>query len=301
MAMPSFLSAVVLANGQPDELDGALANLLNQDRQPEEIVVFDLDPRGSGRKAPHIDDPLVQYFAASEPTTPVRGRNLAAAKARGDILLFLHEYARYDKYLVTNTVMSAFRAPEVAGAAFQVRDSSNHELIPDEYPGLNKDKWADAREVCGLSPATFAFRRSMFQALGGYDEMLSSPEAEIDLALRAIKEGWRIRYLNDILAYVRASVRWKEEDSPVYRLLRNRLYLALKHYPAPLVVTHSLLWGLGAFVLALQHGAFGDFTRALNALKADGLTDLAARHRQAYPTSYHLINYLSRHEGRVLF
>ncbi len=301
MSVPTFVSAIVVTYGRPNELDGVLANLLNQDQQPDEIVVLDNDPQGTGRQAPHIADPLVRYHCPGEPLTRAQARNTAVSAACGDVLLFLDDYVRFDKYFVVGMVMNAFRPREVAGISFQVRNASSHELLLNEYPALRTDRWGDARDVCQLSGCAFGIRRSVFDELGGYDEQLFGGEEELDLALRVVKAGGRLRYLPDILVSYRTTMKDPEPTSPAYRLIRNHLYYALKQLPLPFVITTAIVWGALALLHAVQHQEMPEFLRGVRAMKDEGLSGLARQYRLEHPTSWQQVNFLTSHEGRVYY
>ena len=163
MSVPSFLSAIIVTNGRPDELDGTLANLLNQDRQPEEIIVLDNDPGKSALRAPHISDPLVRYICPGEDLGTARGRNCAAAAARGDLLLFIEDFVRFDKYYVTAGLINAFRPEELGAATFYVRNASSRELVREEYTGQSVSHADKQRDVCALSPCCHAIQGSVRQ------------------------------------------------------------------------------------------------------------------------------------------
>jgi hypothetical protein len=301
MSIPSFLSTIIVTRRHPDELDGVIANMLNQDRPPEEIVVWDNDPKESGRRADHAADPTVRYLCAGEDVGPVVGRNRAAKEARGDILLFLYDYVRFDKYFVTNMIMNAFRPREVACLAFQVRNASSHELIADEYPGKKTDLSGEARDVCAVSPCAFAMRRSMFDELRGFDELLFAGEEGLELAFRALKAGWRIRYLSEIMVNYRTTMREPEPTPPAYRSLRNRLYLALKHLPYPLVCSYAFAWGCFSLYMALRDREWSEFTRGVRAFRAEGLWRTAREYRRAHPPRWSFVTRLQRFEGRFLY
>jgi len=301
MSVPAYLSVVIVSKGKPDELDGAIANMLNQDRPPEEIVVLDNDPRGSGRQAEHVGDPTVRYFCAGEDLGIVEGRNRAAAEAHGDVLLFMNDYIRFDKYFVTNMMMNAFRPREVVCLAFQVRNAASRELVLDEYPGRKTDRWTEAREVCGLSASVFAMRRSAFEEMGGFDVNLYGDEACLDLAFRAIKAGGQIRYLSDILVNLRATMRDPEPAPRAFTRLRNRLYVALKHLPFPYVFTYAVAWGCFSLYSGLLEREAGAFLQAIKAFKLEGLWDAARAYRRANPPSWKFADYLQKHEGRAMY
>jgi len=301
MSVPDVLSVIVITRGKPGELDGVIANMLNQDRPPDEIVVLDNDPRGAGQQAEHIGDPTIRYYRVKEDLGIVEGRNLAAAQARGDILLFMNDYIRFDKYFVSNMIMNAFRPREVAGLAFQVRNASSHELVPDEYPARKLDRWTDAREVCSLSTSAFAIRHSVFKEIGGFDENLFGDEAGLELAFRIIRAGGEIRYVADILVNYRATMRDPEATPQAYSRLRNRLYVALKHLPFPYVATYAAAWGFFSLYMGLREHQPGAFLQAIKAFKQESLWDAARDYRRAYPPSWQFADYLQKHEGRALY
>lgn len=301
MAVPEILSVIIVSRGKPDELDGAIANLLNQDRPPDEILVLDNDPQGSGRQAEHIGDPILRYYHTGEDLGVVEGRNQVAEQAKGDILLFMNDYIRFDKYSVASVIMNAFRPREISALAFQVRNASSHELITEEYPGMKADRWGEAREVCGLSTSIFAVRRSAFMEVGGFDVNLYGDEAGLELAFRILRAGGTIRYLPDVLVNLRVTMRDAEPAPKAFTRLRNRLYIALKHLPFPYVFTYAVAWGGFSLYSGLREHHTGAFMQAVNAFKLEGLGDAARAYRTANPPSWQFADYLSKHEGRALY
>ena len=300
MSVPSFLSAIVVTHGRPDELDGVLANLLNQDRQPEEIIVVDTDPSGVGRGAPHVSDPLIRYLCPGEEMGLVHARNLAASKARGDILLFMHDYVRFDKYHVTNTVMNAFRPQEIGALTFYVRNASSRELVLSEYPGKRADQFDKPREVSNISPCCFAVRRNIFTDLAGFDENLFDGEECLDLAVRVLKAGWQVRYTPMVVVELRASMRTPNFAPTGYRLVRNHIYYALKHLPYPFVGTQTLVWAFRGLYAAIREKDLADWLDGFKAIKGEGLLASAQAYRVEHPTTKANLDYLLAHEGQVM-
>ena len=301
MSVPTILSAIIVTNRKPAELDGAITNLLNQDRPPEEIIVLDNDPQGSAKQAEHIGDRTIRYLCPGEDLGPVAGRNRAAAAAQGDTLLFMWDFMRFDKYHVANTVMNAMRPREIACLAFQVRDASSHELVPEEYPAQKTARSTEGRAVSLLSNSVFAMRKVAFDELGGFDERLFGGEEGIDLAYRACRAGWQIRYMPDILVNYRMTMRDPAPCPAAYRYLRNRVLIALKHLPFPYVATHALVWGIFSLYMSIREKETAGFTRAVKSFKEEGLWQAAQEYRRANPPSWQFANQLQKREGRVFF
>ncbi len=299
MTVPHQLSAIIVTRRKAEELDGILANLLNQDRPPDEVIVWDNDPAGSGRAAGGLRDRTVRYCCPGEDSGLTVGRNSAAAMARGDILLFVADHLRFDKYHVTNVLMNLFRPREVSAITFQVRDASSKELVPSEFPTVRLTRWGEARRVGALSSCAFAIRRNVFEELGGLDEQLRGGEEGLELAFRITRAGGEVRYQPEILVNERTSLRDPEPSPAAYRLLRNRLYVALKHLPWPCVATYALRWGAAGLLAALRDRQMPEFSRAVRAFTAEGLWEALMAYRQAHPPSWSFVNLLLQLDGRA--
>jgi N-acetylglucosaminyl-diphospho-decaprenol L-rhamnosyltransferase len=106
-------------------------------------------------------------------------------------------------------------------------------LMPSVFPPHFLLEW-DHQETCTVDQVMGAFcfiRRSLFEALGGFDERFFVYYEDLDLAVRAQALGWRSVYLASAQAYHRgggttAAVR----DRRLYYLVRSRILFSLKHF-----------------------------------------------------------------------
>lgn len=301
MPVPSTISVIVITYKRPDELSGVLDNILNQRRQPDEIIVLDNDPDQSGRKAQHLDEPLVRYVCPGMNLGPAEGRNRAARIARGDVLIFIDDDCRFEHFNATSLVPEYFGLPEVGCLAFLIRNAVSHEIVPREYPGFKTDRWSDPHDVSYFLGGGFAILRSLFEELGGFDEVLFHGEEEVELSFRIIKAAKRIYYVPDVAVLHREATAGREPIKRNYRLIRNRVYLALKHLPFPYLLTHLVVWGGFAFWQALLAKQPGEYFRGLASLKCDGLCAKALEYRRANPMQKETIAYLAKHEGRLIY
>jgi GT2 family glycosyltransferase len=295
------ISAIVLTYKRPDELDGVLENLLGQLRQPDEILVFDNDPEQSGRAAARVADPRVRYICPGENLGVTGGRNAAVTYAQGEILLFIDDDARFDSPSAMATILDAFAADDVAVLAFLIRNAETKEIVPREYPGYTLRQVAEPHDVSYFLGGACAMRRAAFAMLGGYDDALFYGGEEVEFSFRLLRQGLRIRYLPDVLVYHRASPKGREKVQDAYRLIRNRVYIAIKHMPLPYLLTHLAIWGGFAFLQALRARQPGEYVRGLASVKADGLLAKALAYRRANPMRRETVAYLRRHEGRLIY
>jgi hypothetical protein len=89
----------------------------------------------------------------------------------------------------------------------------------------------DSREVDQVMGAFFFIRRSLFEALGGFDERFFVYFEEVDLSLRACELGWRTFYLSSAQAYHRGGgVTDQVKPARLFYSLRSRILYAYKHF-----------------------------------------------------------------------
>lgn len=175
------ISFVVPTRNSERTLGACLASLAQQDYDDVEILVVDNGSKDSTRS-----------IAAGFPCQVLQGgverstqRNMGAEASHGDVLVFIDS----DMVLsprVASELGDLFSAdPAVAGA-----------LIPELASG--KGFWARCRSIEKESylgdanvEAARAFRRAIFEEVGGYDASLTGPE-DWDLADRIRRRGLTI-------------------------------------------------------------------------------------------------------------
>jgi GT2 family glycosyltransferase len=302
MPDPATVSALVISYQRPDELNGVLESLLAQARPPDEIIVIDNDPAGSGARAPLAANAKVCYLCTGENLGVAGGRNRAASRARGDLLLFIDDDARFAHAEAVGNVLQAFRGDaEMACLAFLVRNAGTGEIMPKEYPGFHPERWAEPRDAGYFVGCGFAMRADAFRALGGFDENFFYDGEELEFSFRLLNAGWRIRYRPDVEVLHRVSALGRGMTKNCYWLIRNRTYVAVKHLPFPYLLTYLTAWGGYALLSALRGRRIGEFLRGLRALRKDGLLKGALAYRKQHPMKRETIRYLRANEGRLFY
>lgn len=162
------------------------------DDRSEFLVVFD----GSGDGAPpFLADSGCRLLATGEQGGPARARNVGAAAARGDVLLFVDSDVELAPDAIER-VRSAFGqdphlialfgtyddAPACEGTVSQFRNLLHHHTHVS-HPGRAATFWSG----CG------AIRAAAFAGSGGFDESFEHPSVEdIELGMRMRAMGGRI-------------------------------------------------------------------------------------------------------------
>jgi N-acetylglucosaminyl-diphospho-decaprenol L-rhamnosyltransferase len=105
--------------------------------------------------------------------------------------------------------------------------------LPRLFPPHFMVEWDhhDSREVDQVMGAFFLIRRSLFEALGGFDERFFVYFEEVDLSLRARALGWHTFYLSDVQAYhLGGGVTEQVKPARLFYSLRSRILYAYKHF-----------------------------------------------------------------------
>jgi len=296
------ISAIIITYKRADELAGALENIFAQELMPDEVIIIDNDPAGSGRAVIPADNDRIKYICSGENLGPAAGRNLAAEHALGDILLYLDDDGRFEGNNATRIVHDSFaRDSAMAFLTFTIRNAFTKEIQSYEYPGYSTANWDKPHNVSYFIGSGFAIRRDVFEQIGGFDEVLFYCEEEVELSFRLLNAGWTMQYIPNIVILHRTSPKGREQLRRSYRLIRNRLYLALKNLPWLFVITHYVLWGGFAFIQAFRGRELGQFMLGIKSLWTDKLWQRAWEYRRAHPMTWRAVKYMWQNEGRLWY
>ena len=106
-------------------------------------------------------------------------------------------------------------------------------LSPERFPGYGMADWEhdETRDVDAVLGAFFLVRRSVYEALGGFDERYFLYFEEVDFCLRARRAGWRTLYFADARAYHRGGPSWERTDAArLYHSARSRIVYSFAHF-----------------------------------------------------------------------
>jgi N-acetylglucosaminyl-diphospho-decaprenol L-rhamnosyltransferase len=139
-------------------------------------------------------------------------------------------------------------------------------ILPQWFPPhlMSESECLESREVDQIIGAFFLVRRSLFEALGGFDPRFFVYFEEVDFSLRARQAGYRSFYLATATAYHKGGGSSQQAKAArLFYSLRSRLLYGFKHYS----------W-LGAFTLALLTLTVEMAARLLAALGSMSLSKL---------------------------
>ena len=240
------ISVVIATLRRPESLTATLASLSACDPSPDEIVIVDGDRDMSARAVAEQAGTAIRYLPSARGLT--RQRNLGAAAATGEIVLFLDDDATVGSGTF-RSLQTAFLDPTVVGATGRVvgdrsrivhRESRLRRCLPGGgrqgaftrygYPRyvLEPDLTHDVEHM----PGCFMSARRDLVLEVGFDESLvgyALAEDE-DFSCRLSARG-RIRYLPEIVVEHRLAPHENPSSRALSRtLVVNRAYLFRKNF-----------------------------------------------------------------------
>ncbi len=238
------VGAVVLTMGnRPDELRALLDSVARQHGDPVQVVVV-----GNGSPLPALPA-RVRTVELPENVGIPAGRNVGI-EALGpggrdvDILLFLDDDGLLAGDDTAELCRTAFAADPALGIiSFRIADPDTGETQRRHVPRLcASDPMRSSRVTTFLGGAN-AVRTRVFAEVGGLPDEFFYAHEETDLAWRALDAGWMIDYRSDLVLFHPTTA--PSRHAVYHRMVaRNRVWLARRNLPLPLVPAYLAVWML---------------------------------------------------------
>lgn len=203
---------VIVTQYEDPRIESTLASLDEQERRPEEVLVADGSREEAFREqlAAWVDEHgahIVHEAGASV----ARARNLALAEAEGEVVAFLDTDQRAPPSWL-RTLVAPIEAGEADWTGGPTRPDTELDLVELKERRL----YAAAREDPTRIPmGNSAWRRTIFEQVGGFDERLDAGGEDWDLALRAARAGFEGRLVEE--AWVHHDLRALDSYATVAR------------------------------------------------------------------------------------
>jgi GT2 family glycosyltransferase len=235
--MPVMNVAVVVLSqgGRPAELKRCLDALRMQREVSLDVVVVGngWNPRGVGRE--------VRRHALDDNVGIPQGRNVGVEESRGELVFFADDDAWTDDPLLLSKAAALFaEEPKLGAVQCRLADSD----------GTTLRRWVPRARVgdplrsgpaFSLAEGVTIVRRRAFDQVGGWPGEFFYGHEGIELAWRLRDAGWDVRYEAHLVMHHPATM--PNRHAAFYRLnARNRVWVARRNLPAPLVALYLLNW-----------------------------------------------------------
>jgi GT2 family glycosyltransferase len=208
------------------------------------------------------------------------GNNRGIERARGSLIALLNNDTEVDPGWLAALASAARRHPEAGMFASRVYsatertrfDSAGLLLYPDgvcrSRGRLEVDigQYDREEEVLGPNGAAAAYRRTMLEETGLFDERYFAYLEDLDLAMRGWLLGHSCIYVPDAIVYHVRSLSFGDHSKlKAFLVERNRLWNLLKLFPLRLVLVSPAFTAyrylLQAFAAFTNRGLSGSFVR----------------------------------------
>jgi GT2 family glycosyltransferase len=209
-------SVLTLVRDRSDHLLNMIRGLTRSRRRPDELIVAEMGGADPGAVIPPTPFPVHLVYMGRQESLPLAGaRNRAAEAARGDALIFLDVdcvpggrlIESYEESLDRHAALcmgevrylpsGATHAGWTEETLFRAGRPHNARPAPTDGRLLSR---CDRYEL--FWSLSFAVRRSVFDALGGFDESFTGYGAEdTDLALKAKAAGIPLLWVKNAVAF----------------------------------------------------------------------------------------------------
>lgn len=236
------LGAVIITMGnRPAELRALLDSVAKQDGDRIEVVVV-----GNGSAVPEVP-PGVRTVELPENLGIPGGRNVGIeafgpSGADVDALLFLDDDGHLPLTDTAELCRQAFEAdPKLGIISFRIADPDTGETQRRHVPRLRAaDPMRSSRVTTFLGGAN-AVRTRVIAEVGPLPGDFFYAHEETDLAWRALDAGWLIDYRADMVLNHPTTA--PSRHAVYHRMVaRNRVWLARRNLPAPLVPVYLGVW-----------------------------------------------------------
>ncbi|MFJ9592190.1 glycosyltransferase family 2 protein [Streptomyces virginiae] len=239
------LGAVIITMGnRPEELKALLDSVARQEGDPVEVVVV-----GQGVKVSEVADLPTGVRSVDLPENlGIPGGRNVGIEAFGpggrdvDVLLFLDDDGLLERTDTAELCRQAFAEDPALGIiSFRIADPDTGRTQRRHVPRLRaSDPMRSSRVTTFLGGAN-AVRTTVFEQVGALPAEFFYAHEETDLAWRALDAGWLIDYRADMVLLHPTTA--PSRHAVYHRMVaRNRVWLARRNLPAPLVPVYLGVW-----------------------------------------------------------
>jgi GT2 family glycosyltransferase len=276
------LVSIIVVNWNGDRLlDECLQSVFAQTWSAIEVILVDnASTDGSGARAAARWGDRLRLVQNRRNEGFARGNNLAFAAATGEWLFLLNNDAVLATDAIANLMRFAAARPEVGHLACRVVryeapnvfDSAGLLIYPDGvcrprgWQEKDLGQYDRAEEVLAAHGCACAYRRSMLDDVGTFDEAYFCYLEDLDLGMRAQLAGWKCWYVPDVVVrHHKSATAGNYSKFKAYHVERNRIWNAIKLMPRFILFTSPLFtlnrYLMQGYAAATHGGISGDFVR----------------------------------------
>lgn len=258
------VSVVVVNWNRRDFLLGCLRSLAEQSGSPEfEVILVD-----NGSIDGSVESSVSYARSVNLPLSVIRNatnlgfcaaNNQGISAARGEWVALLNNDAEANPEWLSAMIRAAHGRSEVGMVACKIVvfeeprriDKVGHVIWLDgQNRGRGTGEWDTGQydreqEVLWPDGCAALYRKTMLDSIGGFDEDLFAYGDDAELGLRARIAGWSCIYTpSAVVRHRRGSTLGLLSSRRIELIERNRVLLAVRHFPVSLLCLNPLYFGI---------------------------------------------------------
>lgn len=258
--MPRFSVLILNWNGR-DLLAGCLDSLRAQTFRDFETILVDNGSADGSAEYVRAAYPEVTLLALPENEGFCGGNNAGYARSSGELIVLLNNDAELREDFLAEMDVAAAAHPAAGMFAGKIRMFDRREVFDSTgllvyADGLcrsrgwleeDRGQYDEPGEMLCPNGCAAAYRRSMIEDVGFFDEAYFAYLEDLDLGLRGQLRGWTCRYVPTAVAWHKKSMTSGYHSAFKAHLVeRNRIYNAVRLLPLRLLLL-SPLWTVARY------------------------------------------------------
>ncbi len=231
---------------RPQQLRQAILSVQNQSFVTTDIVVV-----GNGWKPEKLPAGVKTVHLEENLGIPA-GRNAGVPHVTGEYLLFVDDDAELSDPLFIHQCVQKFQENDQLGLLQpRITDPSGKQTPSRWIPRIRKHSAEYSSFVFSVLEAVVMIPRLVFTEIGGWGDPYFYAHEGIELAWRVWNSGKQVWYAGDLVVHHEATSPTRHAE--YYRLnARNRVWLAKRNLPWPLILPYVLTWTGVQLIRALR-------------------------------------------------
>jgi GT2 family glycosyltransferase len=280
--MPPLVSIIVVNWNGDAILEECLSALEKQNHRNFEILVVDNGSTDSSREILN-HHPKVRAILNAVNRGFGPANNQALLESKGEIIALVNNDTVLDPNWLLQIVQPLKTDSDVGMCAGKTLSYFERDIIDNTghllyWDGVNRGRgrmqkdegqFDSTRSALFPSGCACVFRAETLRQVGFFDEDFYLYGDDTELGLRVRLAGWNCAFVPSAIAYHRYSASSNAYDPmKFYFVERNRFWVAIKYFPAELLVLNPLFsiarWIFHAIALFAGRGVSGEFSRSQN-------------------------------------
>lgn len=236
MNVPTVGVVLLSMGNRPAELARSLAALEGQTGVDMDVVLV-----GNGWVPEGVPAWVRTHHSPTNIGCPA-GRNLGATLVQGEYLLFYDDDGELGSTDLVSRMAAVLEAhPDVAVVQPRGIDPTGRPSPRRWSPRLRPSASDEGGEVVVFWEAMAMIRRSAFDEAGGWAGEFFFGHEGVDLAMRLMDRGWRLRYEPSLVVHHPATPP-SRHDHFYFTTARNRAWVARRNLPLLLIPVYLGVW-----------------------------------------------------------